>query len=123
MANPGLDPQTPPRRARSGNRSAYLIGALIFVVIAAVAGAGAWYLRGQSTGDGAVGKCFPAAADGPLDSEHGTISCSQPEAVWKITKSMDGPNTGDLRGSCDPESDAMVFVEEENKSYCLDYID
>jgi hypothetical protein len=122
VANPGLDTETPPRKARSGSHTAFLIGALIFVVIASVAGAGAWYLRGQSSGDGAVGKCFPAAADSPLDSTHGTVSCSQPEAVWKIMKVIDGPNTGDLMGTCGPDGDALIFVDQENKSYCLDYI-
>src|SRR5262245_52135981 len=76
-------PAAPPPKKRSGCLIAFLIVAVGFVICAGIVGAGVWYWWNQSTGGGggAVGQCFPAATDGPLDLEHGTVPCSHPNAL------------------------------------------
>jgi hypothetical protein len=117
VAEPGSDVPPPHRKARSRRLVAFMI---VTVICAAAVGV-AWYWWSQRPCDGIVGQCFPAAADGPLDAAHGTVSCSDPNATWQIIKVMDGTNNGDVIGTCGPDGDALIYVAVENKSYCLDY--
>jgi biopolymer transport protein ExbD len=49
------------------------------------------------------------------------------EAGWvhlqfAVTKVIDGKHDGDVIGTCGPDGDALIYLTEEDKSYCLDYI-
>jgi hypothetical protein len=79
VAEPGSDVPSPHRKTRSRRLVAFVI---VTVICAAAVGV-AWYWWSQRPGDGIVGQCFPAAADGPLDTAHGTVSCSDPNASWQ----------------------------------------
>src|SRR6478609_8151450 len=128
MAQPSVPQPYPPvaPRRRSGCLTAFLIVLAVIAVCVCAAGGGAWYLwrnrdggsGGGGGGEAKVGQCFPAATDGPLDTEHGTVSCSHPNAMWKITKVIDGRSNGDVIGTCGPDGDALVYLSDADKSYC-----
>jgi hypothetical protein len=121
---PGVpnDPGVPrTKRRRSGCLVVFLVLLLVAVLLAACAvGLWLWYLRPEA-GEG-VGSCFPAATDGPLDTSHGTVGCSHPNAIWQVTRVIDGPHSGDVLGTCGPDGDMLIYLPEEDRSYCLDYI-
>ena len=118
-----MPPGVAPRRSRSGCWIAVVVVLGVFVLCAGTVGFGVWYWFGRDSGGGGeVGRCFPAATDGPLDTSHGTVSCAHPNAIWKVTKVLDGRHEGDVIGTCGTDADALVYRPEEDKSYCLDYI-
>jgi hypothetical protein len=102
-----------------------LVLLLVFVVCVATVSAGAWYWwyhTPDGSDEGNVGQCFPAGPDGPLDTSHGKVSCSHPNAIWQITKTIEGPHNEDVIGTCGPHGDLLIYIAEEDQSYCLDYV-
>ncbi len=122
---PANPPAGPPAKKR---RVGCLVAALVALVIAVplvACGVGVWwwFFTGKSGQSGAVGQCFPAGPDGPLDTTHGTVACSHPNALWKITKEFDGPPPGrDVIAVCGPDGDMLIYRAEVDKSYCLEDI-
>jgi hypothetical protein len=112
----------PPRPARSskGCLIATLVVVSVFVLLAGGGTVAAvWYLRSGSGSD-PVGRCFPVDTEGNIVSSHGTIDCSNPNALWRITNAKDGRFSSVTEG-CGPQADAMSYVPAENHTYCLGY--
>jgi hypothetical protein len=119
---PGVPPQpaVPPVPARSskGCLIGVLVGLAILVVLAGAATvAVVWFVRSDA---GPVGQCLPVDTQGDIDTSRGTVSCSDPNALWRITKVVDG-HYDNVTGPCGPDADGLTYIAAENKSYCLEY--
>lgn len=110
----------PPRPARSskGCLIGILVALTLFILLAGGAAvAVVWYLRSDSQ---PVGRCLPVDTEGNIDTSHGTVSCSNPNALWRITKVVDG-RYDSVTAGCGPDADALSYIAAENVSYCLEY--
>jgi hypothetical protein len=111
-------PPTAPRRSSKGCLIAFFVVLGLFVVL----GAGAtvavlWFF---SSSGGPVGECFPVDTEGKIVTSEGTVSCSHPNALWRITKVVDGRFTS-VAEACGADADGVSYIDAEDKSYCLEY--
>jgi hypothetical protein len=122
---PSVPPVPQARRSRSGCWLAVLAVAVVVVTCAGVVGVGAWYWfgGGSSSSGGEVGQCFPAGNGEPFDTSRGPVGCSDPNALWKVTKILDGKHEGDVILTCGSGGDALIYLPEKDKSYCLHNVD
>ena len=50
----------------------------------------------------------------------GAVDCSHPNALWRITKVLEGRPTS-VTETCGADTDGVSYIAAEDKSYCLEY--
>jgi hypothetical protein len=90
---------------------------IIFVVIAIVVAAGAWYFSRDDAVKAEVGQCLAGTTPSELDADKlKIVDCSAADAGFKVVQRVEGKNYADSDGACTDAATEFVFWSGEDKA-------